>query len=155
MTDVGTAWTAFQRMRQQLTARINRELAQTTGLSEADYDVLYELDRAEDKSLRALALRCGLAWAMSRLSLQIRRMENRGLVVRDTCAEDGRGATVALTDQGRETIRAARARHAEAVDRFFGAALTAEQLAAMEGISSAVLDTLGDGAEGVEHATVR
>ena len=46
VADVDEAWASFQRLRTQLTGRINRELTQLTGLSEADFDILFALDES-------------------------------------------------------------------------------------------------------------
>ncbi|KQX05072.1 MULTISPECIES: MarR family winged helix-turn-helix transcriptional regulator [unclassified Leifsonia] len=151
VADVDEAWSSFQRLRTQLTGRINRELTQSTGLSEADFDILFALDESEDKSLRALALRCGLDWEKSRLSHQLRRMESRGLVAKEACIEDARGTTIVLTDAGRAAIAAARDCHAAAVSRYFGEVLSAEQLAALSSISSAVLERLAEDAPEPVH----
>ena len=85
------AWSSYQRMRARLSGQLNRELARKTGLSEADFEILAALTESPDQPVRALALRCGLEWEKSRLSHQLRRMEARGLVVREQCSEDNRG----------------------------------------------------------------
>src|SRR5258706_15926727 len=102
------AWANYQRMRVRLTERINRQLTQKTGLSEADFEILSALTESPDESVRALALRCGLEWEKSRLSHQLRRMEERGLITREECVEDNRGSVIRVTDAGRK--RAADAR---------------------------------------------
>jgi len=60
-----------------------------------------------------------LGWDRSRLSHQLVRMENRGMVVREDCAEDARGLMVRITRDGRRGIEAAAPAHAEAVQRHF------------------------------------
>lgn len=143
LTDIQTtAWAAFQRMRTRLTAQLNRELARETGLSEADFEILAALSAHPDEPVRALALRCGLDWEKSRLSHQLRRMEQRGLVTRGNCAEDNRGAVVQITDAGRLLAEAARLVHEQAVHRYVCAVLTPEQLTALGDISNAVLAAL-------------
>src|SRR3954471_9557367 len=112
-------------MRLQLNGRISRELARSTGLSEADFDILFFLEESPDGSVRSLALRCGLEWEKSRLSHQLRRMQDRGLITKSS------DAVVQLTDKGREQIAAARACHRAAVDRYFGDVLTDDQLTAL------------------------
>src|SRR6476660_4452231 len=112
------AWANYQRMRVRLTERINRELAQNAGLSEADFEILSALIDSPHESVRALALRCGLEWEKSRLSHQLRRMEERGLVRREQCAEDNRGAVVRVTDAGRRLATDARQIHDQAVQRY-------------------------------------
>lgn len=146
------AWSNYQRMRVRLTALINRELAQETGLSEADFAILTELSGANDEAVRAMALRCGLDWEKSRLSHQIRRMEARGLVRREPCHEDSRGSVIRITEAGRALAAEAEEVYAEVVRRHFLDALTAEQLRALDEISAVVLvnlDCVGEaGAEG-------
>lgn len=137
-----TAWTAYQRMRVRLTGALNRELARETGLSEADFEILAHLTEASGESVRALALRCGLEWEKSRLSHQLRRMEQRGLVARETCIEDNRGAVVRVTKEGRRLADEARRVHERAVQRYVFDTLTAEQLDVLGEIADAILDGL-------------
>lgn len=126
-TGVSSPWSSYQRMRVRLAGRINRELSEKTGLSEADCEVLLALADSSQEAVRDLALRCGLEWEKSRLSHQLRRMEQRGLVERGTCVEDGRGSTVALTAQGRAAAAEGRRVQDEAVRRYVESVLTPEQ----------------------------
>ncbi|MGW0199955.1 MarR family winged helix-turn-helix transcriptional regulator [Nonomuraea sp. NPDC003201] len=137
-------WASYQRMRVQLTGRINRELAGATGLSEADYEILAHLTESPDESMRALALRCGLAWEKSRLSHQLRRMEQRGLVTRAECEEDNRGSVIRVTEEGRRLASEARLHHERAVRRYVVDVLTPAQLEALGAIAETVLGQLTD-----------
>ncbi len=143
-----TAWARYQRMRVRLSGRLNRELAAATGLSEADYEILGALAERPDESVRALALRCGLEWEKSRLSHQLRRMEERGLLVREACREDNRGSVVRLTDTGRTLAADARDAYEAAVARHVVAALTPEQMEALGEIAEALLAPLAEGHQG-------
>lgn len=60
-----------------------------------------------------------LGWEKSRLSHQLTRMVKRGLVERTECADDRRGAYVAVTGAGREAITTAAPRHVDDVRRLF------------------------------------
>jgi DNA-binding MarR family transcriptional regulator len=139
-----TAWASYQRMRIRLAGRIGRELARETGLSEADFEILSHLAGTPDTPVRALALRCGLEWEKSRLSHQLRRMEQRGLVVREPCVEDNRGFVVRVTAEGRHLAEAGRRVHEDAVRRYVGDALTPDQLDALGEIAEAVLAGLDE-----------
>src|ERR1044071_266007 len=88
-------------MQSQLIGGLGRELTHATGLSEADHAILTVLAAAPESTLRARDLRWELAWEKSRLSHQLRRMEQRGLVRRTDCVEDSRSTVIVLTDQGR------------------------------------------------------
>lgn len=133
------SWDKYQRMRHRLAERLNRELARATGLSEADFEILGALGEAPDESVRALALRCGLEWEKSRLSHQLRRMEQRGLVRREHCEEDNRGSVIRVTEAGRTLAADARRHHERAVRRYVIDVLTGDQLAALGGIAETVL----------------
>jgi DNA-binding MarR family transcriptional regulator len=54
-----------------------------------------------------------------------------GLVVRESCEDDGRGTEVVLTDAGRERVRAARPHHLAGVRDRFLAPLSAEEVATL------------------------
>lgn len=131
-------------MRVRLAGRINGVLARETGLSEADYEILAALTQEPGETMRALALRCGLEWEKSRLSHQIRRMEQRGLLRREECPEDNRGSVIRVTDAGRERVEAARLVYEAAIQRYVCDVLTAEQLESLNAIAAAILSNLDD-----------
>jgi DNA-binding MarR family transcriptional regulator len=139
------SWLSYQRMRVRLADRINREISRSCGVSEADFDILMALLESPQGPMRALELRCGLEWEKSRLSHQLRRMEQRGLVRREICVEDNRSAVIVLTDTGRDLAETARRAHDDAVRAHVFDVLTPEQLAALEEISGTILAGLGPG----------
>lgn len=136
------AWRAFLTMQDRLNARLNREMQDNSGLSSADFAVLVPLSEHPDGRMRVLELARGLRWEKSRLSHQLTRMQQRGLVERSNCSEDRRGAFIVLTDQGREAVEAAAPAHVESVRRYLFDALTAEQVDSLHAIASATVDRL-------------
>jgi DNA-binding MarR family transcriptional regulator len=113
------AWRAFLDVRRELLAELNRQLTRDAGLSGADYELLVPLSEAPEHRMRPRDLGRRVDWDRSRLSHQIRRMQERGLVVREECRTDGRGAFVVLTDLGREAIESAAPDHVRTVRRLF------------------------------------
>ena len=103
--DEQRAWRAWLDAHARLSARLNRELQATSGLSLSDYDVLVHLTDVPDGRLRAFELGDGLQWEKSRVSRQVARMATRGLVARQASPEDGRGAYVTITPAGRRGAR--------------------------------------------------
>jgi len=138
------AWRGYMRMRTLLHARILRDLAREAGLSGPDYDVLSNVSEAEGRRSRLGDLAARMAWSKSRLSHHITRMEQRGLVTREDCASDGRGAFVVLTDAGWRAIQAAAPGHVASVRRHFIDLLSREQLDALAEISQTVVRRLSD-----------
>jgi len=98
-------------------AYLGRELQADADLSLPDFDVLVQLTDALEGRVRVLDLARDLAWERSRLSHHVSRMEVRGLVRREECLDDGRGAFVVLTSLGREAIEKAAPDHVRAVKR--------------------------------------
>ncbi|RZU49971.1 DNA-binding MarR family transcriptional regulator [Krasilnikovia cinnamomea] len=136
------AWRAYLQAQNRLTAALNRQLQTDSGLSLPDYEVLVHLTDAADGRLRPYELQRILGWEQSRLSHHLARMHKRGLVARDECHDDGRGAYVVLTDTGRQAITAAAPRHVDAVRRMFFDHLTTEQVTAIAETSTQVLTHL-------------
>jgi DNA-binding MarR family transcriptional regulator len=138
-TSEDRAWRRFMSMQIQLRRLLGRELQSETGLSEADYIVLVHLSETPGGRLRPFELGRAAGWEKSRLSHHLTRMERRGLVLRQNCLTDNRGAFVTLTAAGRSAIEAAAPFHVEQVRRWFLSALTSDQLEALTAISDAVL----------------
>jgi DNA-binding MarR family transcriptional regulator len=136
------AWRGYLRMRTLLHAQIVRDLAREAGLSGPDYDVLSNVSEAPGRRARLGDLAARMAWSRSRLSHHITRMERRGLVTREDCTSDGRGAFVVLTDTGWRAIQAAAPGHVASVRRHFIDLLSREQLDALAEISQTVVRRL-------------
>src|SRR5688572_2840237 len=94
-------WRAWLALGSALPAALHRELQADAGLSLPDFDVLVQLSESADGRLRVSDLARALGWERSRLSHHVGRMERRGLVTREECVDDGRGAFVVLTSGGR------------------------------------------------------
>lgn len=136
------AWRSYLQMHGQLLARLNRQLQADSGLSLADYEVLVHLTEVPDGRLRPFELQRGLQWEQSRLSHQLTRMQRRGLVSREGCTDDGRGAFIVLTEAGRRAIEAAALGHVDTVRRLFFDGLTRDQITMLGRLSTQMLARL-------------
>ena len=112
-TEEQEIWRGYLAMVSALDIAMNRQLQSDCGISRSDYDVLVTLD--EQGPQRMFALGAALGWEQSRLSHQVRRMRERGLVSRADTKADRRGATVSLTAAGRAALRKAAPGHAALV----------------------------------------
>jgi DNA-binding MarR family transcriptional regulator len=131
-TELAT-WRALLDTTEELRRVLGAEL-QETSLSPADYQVLLALTEAQGKRMRSSELARAIDWERSRLSHHLGRMERRGLIRRDDCATDSRGAEIALTAEGARVFRRATAPHMRSIKRHFADGLTPEQFAALAGI---------------------
>src|SRR6266446_6633040 len=136
-----TTWRSLVDTTAELRRVLGAELQETT-LSPADYQVLLALSEALGKRMRSSALARTIDWQRSRLSHHLGRMERRGLIRRDDCATDSRGAEVSLTESGAAAFRRAGAPHLRAIKKHFADALTPGQFEALAGILQALQNHL-------------
>jgi DNA-binding MarR family transcriptional regulator len=140
-------WRAMVDTTAELRRILGAQLQQESGLSPADYQVLLAMTEAAGRRLRSSELAASIDWERSRLSHHLARMERRGLIRRDDCATDSRGAEVSLTDDGAGMFRAATVPHTRAIKRHFADALTPDQFAALADILQALQRHLHPGGE--------
>ena len=140
--DEQRAWRGLVQMTAQLNAQMNRQLLQEYGVSLADYEVLVVLTDAPDGRCRVFEIASTLAWEQSRVSHQLARMLRRGLVARQECQSDARGAFVVLTETGRAAIERAAPAHVETVRRLVFDGIAPGELAALTNLTARVLDRL-------------
>ena len=138
------AWRRYLQMNARLEARLHRQLQTDSGLSLADFDVLVHLTDRPEGRLRVLELADGLQWEKSRLSHHLTRMQKRGLIGREECPQDGRGAFIVLTEDGRRAIEHAAPRHVATVRELFLDQLDDDQVDVLGAIAERVLARLDD-----------
>jgi len=136
------AWRSLQFMQMRLTAELARQLAEHSSLSYPDYIVLVALTAQPDGRCRIFEVANEIGWEKSRLSHHIGRMSERGLVTREQCDSDRRGAFVVITKLGRKELAAAAPGHVAAVRRLFIDGLSADQLNVIAEVAETTLDRL-------------
>jgi len=124
------AWRDFVETTEALRAVLAARLQNECGLSPGDYTVLLALSEAEGNRLRSSEMAAHIGWERSRLSHHLGRMQRRGLINREECATDSRGAEVVLQPAGAEAFHRATVPHLRAIRELFVDALTPEQLTA-------------------------
>jgi DNA-binding MarR family transcriptional regulator len=126
------AWRAFVEAHTAVMDVLERELTERRGISLTWYDALLQLSEAPGQRLRMSELADSIVISRSGFSRAARRMEEAGLIARQPSPEDGRGAYVVLTEQGRRTFLRAAAVHLRGVAEHFLRHLDEEEAAVME-----------------------
>lgn len=139
-------WRQWLHVNSRLTARLAREMIDESGLSLQDFEVLVTLSEAPDHRVRVVALADGMQWERSRLSHHLTRMEKRGLVERQQCPQDGRGAYVVLLPAGLADLEEAAPGHVRHVRGYLFDVLDPAELAQLDHVTAKVLAALGDDA---------
>lgn len=123
-------WRAHLEVSKLLAYQMERDL-QPFGLTLNDYEILVHLSEAPGQRLRMSDLAAATLQSKSRLSHQITRMEEAGLVRRETCQSDRRGLYAVLTEQGMTTMREVAPHHVVSVREHFIDRLSPDALKSM------------------------
>ncbi len=113
--DEQAVWRAFLDVSRLLFEQLNRQLSDEAGMSLAEYEILVQLSEAPDRRLRMSELADRVVSSRSRITHTVGRLEERGLVTREPCADDGRGVLSVLTDAGFARLEDAAPGHVEMV----------------------------------------
>jgi DNA-binding MarR family transcriptional regulator len=127
-----TAWARLLRAQQALLERVEADLKAAELPPLAWYDVLLELSREQSGRLRQFEVCDKVLLSKYNLSRLLDRLEDEGLVKRQQCKEDGRGAVVTITAAGRALQKKMWPVYEHAIDQHFARHLSAreaEQLA--------------------------
>ncbi len=135
-------WRTFFVMRRQLDLSLERRLQSDAGISGADFEILAALFEEPSKRRRSGQLGEIIGWEKSRVSHQIARMEQRGLVVRESCDDDARGVWVVLTAEGGRALPRAVRDHDAAIRQYLLDVLEDDEKAVLLAISNKVLASI-------------
>ena len=136
------AFRAFIETTEELRSLLGGRIQSESGLSTGDYGVLLALSEADGHRIRSSDLADRIGWERSRLSHHLGRMERRGLIAREECITDNRGAEIVLVAAGADAFRASNAPHLHAIRELFVDALSPEQLTAAEDIANTLQEHL-------------
>jgi DNA-binding MarR family transcriptional regulator len=118
---------------------LDRQLRDESGMSHDDYQILSQLHRAPDRTLRMSVLARETGFSASRLSHAVNRMEEAGWIDRRPSVDDRRGTQASLTDLGVEVVERASGGHLDLVRRIVFETLGDERA----GATSDALDEIG------------
>lgn len=113
------AWRAFIRAHATVIDRLDHELQQEQDLPLTWYEVLLHLGNATDDRLRLNELASVLLLSRSGITRLVDRLVAAGLVERQTCPTDRRGAYAVLTPEGRARLRRAAPVHLRGIVEHF------------------------------------
>ena len=117
------AWRAYILTSRRLMEILEQAL-DSHDLSMADYEVLAQLSEAPERRMRMSELAEAALLSRSRLSHRMKVMEQAGLIRKEECPDDRRGAFAVMTEKGWEAIVAAAPDHVASVRRAFTDVLT-------------------------------
>src|SRR5690349_23884598 len=136
------AWLRLIAVVELLPGVLDSQLRSASDMTHFEYLVLAMLSEAPDRTLRMTGLAQRTNATLPRLSHVVRRLEDRRLVERFPCPEDGRATNARLTDAGWDAVVAAAPGHVDTVRRHVIDALDPEQIQQLRRITDALLTRL-------------
>ena len=117
-TELG-AWRGMLRVHSALVKQLDAELSTAHKLPLSSYEVLLNLESAPGNKRRMAELADSVLLSRSGMTRLVDRLEKDGLLRRDTCTDDGRGAFAVLTENGAAALAEARRTHLDGVREKF------------------------------------
>ena len=132
------AWRAFHKIGTSLLPHLGRQITNHSGISGAEYVVLLALSELKVSSVNLNRLANGLGWEISRMSHQVSRMDDAGLVKKTKNLEDSRCFDVSITTKGRKIAETAIPLQSIEINHCFSEVLTQAQMKSLIEISEAI-----------------
>jgi DNA-binding MarR family transcriptional regulator len=132
------AWRAFHKIGTSLLPHLSRQITNHSGITGAEYVVLVALSELSAPSINLNQLAAGLGWEISRMSHQVSRMDEAGLVKKTKNPEDSRCFDVSITSKGRKMAEAAIPLQSKEINHCFSEVLTQAQMKSLIEISEAI-----------------
>jgi len=132
------AWRAFHKIGTSLLPHLGRQITNHSGISGAEYVVLVALSELPAPSVNLNRLATGLGWEISRMSHQVSRMEDAGLVKKTKNLEDSRCFDVSITAKGRKIAEVAIPLQSREINHCFSEVLTQTQMKSLIEISEEI-----------------
>src|SRR6478735_9878792 len=147
------AWKKLIAVVELLPGTLESQLQRDSSLSHFEYFTLAMLSEAPERTLRMTALAAHTNATLARLSHVVSRLEKRGLVRREACADDRRATNAILTPTGWDAVVAAAPGHAGTVLATVIDPLTPADVADLDRVMGRILEVLDPTHVMVEPAT--
>ncbi len=113
------AWRPYIEASVLLETRLDEDLRTSVGMSLLDFHLLLVLSESESQRLRMGELASRMVFSPSRLTYQVKVLERRGWVLRQSAPDDRRVHYAVLTASGLVALREADRHHIATVRRLF------------------------------------
>ena len=133
------AWRTFLKAHAMIIDLIEHDLVAAKRPPLSTYDVLIELYEAPEHRLRMHELAERVVLSRSGLTRLVDRLEKEGLLTRDRCGTDRRGAYAVITGQGIEALQQTWPIYAKGIAQYFAQWLTLEEAQLLESAFERIL----------------
>lgn len=141
-------WESLFRAQVAVMRRLNeapafRQVGVSHKVSVKEYDVLFTLSRCPEGWLRLHEINDRVLLSQSSLSRLVERLQNRGLIERQTAPDDGRGILIRLTPEGRAVQKEIGRAHVRDIAAVVGPALSEDEMTELMRLTEKLRQGLG------------
>lgn len=133
------AWRALLTAHAELTERVDAALREAGVIPLKWYDALLCLYEAPERRLRLAEMAKAALLSRSGLSRLVDRLEDAGLLVREPCEDDARGAYAVLTPPGLEALRRCWRVYGPEIESYVGRRITRAEARSMAALLGRLL----------------
>ncbi len=122
------SWARLIRAQQLLIERVESDLTAAELPPLAWYDVLLEINREDSGQLRQFEIGDKVLLSKYNVSRLLDRLENEGLVERQRCEQDRRGANVIITKSGKALLKKMWVVYERGLEQYFSRHLSKQEI---------------------------
>ena len=137
------AWRALLTAHAELTERVDAALREAGVIPLKWYDALLCLYEAPGRRLRLAEMARAALLSRSGLSRLVDRLEDAGLLVREPCEDDARGAYAVLTPAGLEALRRCWRVYGPQIEAYIGRRITRAEARGMAALLGRLVPEAG------------
>ncbi|MGO1530309.1 MAG: MarR family winged helix-turn-helix transcriptional regulator, partial [Micrococcaceae bacterium] len=126
----------------RLMTRLESTLKSELDLHLGDYNLMLLLTESKTGCMRMGELAEAMVFSPSRLTYQVKILENRGLVRRERSDSDARSWVASLTKEGRQTFRKAAVLHVRDIETYFTGTISDDEAMTIDTVFSRIQDQL-------------
>lgn len=141
------AWDSLVRIHNRVIARLDADLAKDAAISLTWYNILSVLADSPELRLRMSEIADRIVLSRSALTRSMDKLVAAGLIARETCPEDERGAYGSLTSKGQDALRHARPIYSRGVQAYFATELTDSDTKSLKPVMDKILVCLNAASE--------
>jgi DNA-binding MarR family transcriptional regulator len=138
--DLEEAWGAFFMAHALAIKSIEASISELAPLTLDEYDLLLSIERHPDSRPRFSELANATVFTRSGISRITRRLEARGFLEREECAEDRRGAYAVLTPDGKAAMKETWKWYSRGIQRLLEPCFSREEARTFKDLNVRIID---------------
>lgn len=139
---IQAAWANFFLGHSLAVKAIEKELKGKAPLTLDEYDVLLAVKRSPGARTRFSSLAAATVYTKSGITRITKRLENEGLLKKESCPTDKRGAFATVSDRGEQAMKETWKYYSKAIEHVFGSCFSEREAMMLAAVLEKLCDAL-------------